>query len=135
VKEPAGHRLIEVRNAVPALGIFSRVTVFALGLVEIHELANKKIKATIIVVVEPDGARGPAGSRNAGFFGYIGESAVSVVVIEDVAAILSDIDIGEAVAIVIADSDSLTIASTQYSGLLANVGECSVAVVAIKRVP
>src|ERR1700756_1015530 len=117
-----------MRNAVAALGIFAGMAVFALGFVEVDEAADEEVEAAIVVVVEPDRARGPSGSGHAGLFGYVGEGAVAIVAIEDAFAVLGDVEIGKAVAVVVAHGHALTEAACAHAGFLRYISESSVAI-------
>jgi hypothetical protein len=71
---------------------------------------------------------------HSGLFGNIGERSVSVVVIQDVAAILGHIQIGKTVVVVIPPHATKTIASAANSGLFGNISKRSVPIVTIKCV-
>ena len=107
VEQPTGLGSINVGNAVVALAVFVIAASLFDFFAEVHETADKKIEAAIVVVVEPDRARGPPGGGDAGFFGHVGESAVAIVVIQNAAAVLRDVQVGEAVTVVIADGHAL----------------------------
>ena len=55
---------------------------------EIRELADKKIEAAIVVIIEPDSAGGPSRRSYPRLFGDVGERAIAVVVIQNAAAVL-----------------------------------------------
>ena len=93
------------------------------GFGELHELADEQIEPAVVVVIEPDRAGGPSRRGHAGFFGHVGKSAVAVVVIENASAVLRYVQIRKAVAIVVADRDTLAVAAGRDSGLLGHVGE------------
>ncbi len=101
---------------------------------EIDEATDEEIEAAVVVVIEPDGARGPAGCGYAGFFGDVGEGAVAVVAIEDAATVLRDVEIGEAVGVVVAYSDAHAIAAAGDASFLCDVGEGAVAIVVVEGV-
>src|SRR5215472_8596973 len=105
-----------------------------LQLAEIDEAANEEIETPIIVIIKPHGAGGPAGSCNASFFSDIRECAVTVVVIEDAAAVLSHIEIGETVPVIIADGCPHAIAAAHDAGLFGNICKRTVAIVVVKGV-
>ena len=54
--------------------------------------------------------------------------------VQDASAILSDVNIREAIAIVVAHGHSLAIAAAGYPGFFSDVGESAVAVISIERV-
>src|SRR5205814_3590622 len=65
----------------------------------------------------------------------IGESAVSVIAVENAASILSDVEIGEAIGVVIAHRNTHSIAAACDTRLRGYVSECAITIVAIKSVP
>ena len=103
-------------------------------LLEVHEVADEEIQASVVVVIKPYGAGGPAGSGDAGFRGDVGESAVAVIVIKNAAGILRDVKVGESVAIVISDCDAHAVGVAGHAGFFGDVGKSAVAIVAIERV-
>src|SRR5207245_6740206 len=66
--------------------------------------------------------------------GNVSERPVAVVVIQNVAPILSHVKIGKTVIVITAPDATQTVAGSGNSGLLRDVGECAVAVVAVKRI-
>src|SRR5437879_13021643 len=66
--------------------------------------------------------------------GNVSERPVAVVVIQNVAPILSHVKIGKTVIVIIAPDATQTVAGSENSALLRDVGECAVAVVAVKRI-
>ena len=89
------------------LAFLARPQVLFSYFAEIHEVADEQVEPAIVVVVEPDSAGSPSGSGDAGLLGHIGESAVAVVVIENAATVLRDVEVGKAVAVVVADRNAL----------------------------
>src|SRR5712691_7894545 len=71
-----------------------------------YKAGNKQVQLAIVVIVEPNGARGPARCRDAGFISHISERAVTVIVIKNIAAITRDIKVDPTIAIVIARRDA-----------------------------
>src|SRR5208282_1457518 len=92
MKEPTGRGFVKVRDAVSDFVVGGAGQV--LGFVEIDKAANKQIKAPVIVVIKPNGAGRPSRRGDAGLFGDVGESAISVVVIENASPVLGDVDVG-----------------------------------------
>ena len=86
MEEPAGHGIVNAGDAVEAHVGGAVAAEFIFRLAEIHEAADEEIEASIVIVIKPDGAGGPAGGRDAGFGGDVGKRAVAIVVIEDAAA-------------------------------------------------
>ena len=69
---------------------------------EIDEAADEQVEAAVVVVIEPNGADAQPGAATPGFFGDVGEGAVAVIAVEDAAAVLRHVEIGEAVGVVVA---------------------------------
>jgi len=61
--------------------------------IKLGELADEQIEPAVVVVVEPDSARTPSSGGNTCFGSHVSKGPVAVVVIEDVAAILRNINI------------------------------------------
>ena len=99
--------------------------------IEVDVVGDEQIEAAVAVVVEEAAAGAPAlrRSRHAGLLGHVGERAVAVVVVEDVAAPVADEQIVEAVVVVVADAAALSPARMRQPGLARHVGEGAVAVV------
>src|ERR1035438_622333 len=127
VKEKIGHGTEDSRNAVMPLAV-GRDTA-AVRRVKIHKVANEKVEPAIVVVIEPNRARGPPWHANASLFGDVRKRAVAIVVVENALSILRHVKIGEAVAVIIADRDSLAVPSRGYARLLRDIGKRAVAVV------
>src|SRR5260221_1923366 len=134
VKQQAARWRVNAGDAVVALAGAFIAAKFAFGFIEVDETANEQIEFAVIVVVKPDGAGRPTRGGEAGFFGNVGESAVAIVAIENVAAILGNVEIGEAVPVVISDCNTHSVAATRYAPLLRDVAAGVVAIVFVKRV-
>src|SRR5262249_9575861 len=63
---------------------------------------------------------------------HVGESSVTVVVIENVLAKVGDEEIFVAVVVVVADADALSPAGVTYTCFCSDIGESSIAIVAKK---
>src|SRR5215475_12318993 len=123
-----------MRNAIAMSAFRARLTDLVQRLREFHKLANEQVQPSIIVVVEPDGAGRPSRRRHAGLFRDVGKCAITIVVIQNAAAVLSDVDVGETVAVVVADGNTLSVAAGDDTGFLRNIGESAVAIVLIEGV-
>ena len=134
VEQPARHGFVNPWDAVIALAGLAVAAEFVFGLVEIHEAADEQVKPTVVVVVEPDGARGPAGRGDTRFFSCVGKSSVAVIVVEDALTVLGQVNIREPVAVVVPDRHALAVAAACYPGRLRDIGERPVAVIPVKRV-
>src|SRR6266480_3259947 len=126
MKEPVGHGLVDGGAWLPPTSN---------GFVELCELQNEKIEAAVVVVIEPDGARAPAGSGDSGFGGDIGESAITIVVVENTLSVLREVKVRKAIVVVIADGYTHAVGIPRDAGFFGDVGESAIAVVAVERVP
>src|SRR5207237_3630451 len=95
VKKPARHGGKDARDAVVTFAIGGDA---ASGvLVEPRKLADEQIESAVVVVVEPHRAGRPTLNSDSSLFSDIAKSSVSIVAIEDTAAILCDVEVLESV--------------------------------------
>src|ERR1700733_11572274 len=132
MEEPAGRWLVQRGNTVPWLVIGNAVEVF--GFIEIDKVTDKQIQPAVIVVIEPHRARGPTRSGDPRSFGNVTQGSVTIVVIENAFSVLRHIQIRKTVAVVVTDSNPLSVAPGRYARLLGDVGKGTIAIVAIERV-
>ena len=113
-----------------AIGRFSRT--WGSRRVEVHVVAHEKIQMAIAVVVEKATARPPlpSRSRNARLLGYVGESSVAVIAVENVAAPVANEQVVESIIVEVANAATLAPSRMRESSLPGDVGEGAVAVVA-----
>ncbi len=71
---------------------------------------------------------------DAGFVCDVGESAVAVIVVEEVLAVLCHIEVGKAVVVVVTPDAAKTVGVARHSGLLGDVGKGPVAIVVVEGV-
>ena len=97
----------------------------------IDVVRDEQIEFAVAIVIHKCAAGVPAlaVARHARFFADVGESAVAVVVVENILAKVADEKIIEAVVVVVADADALSPAGVNQSGLHGHVGESAVAIV------
>ena len=134
VEEQTRRRLEQPRNAVvaPTELVVAAETIGRQR--EIDEAAQKQIELAIVVVVEPDRARGPARGLEPGPLGDVGERTVAVVVIQRALAVRRHEQIGIAVIVVVADCSAHTEGAARHARLLRDVSERSVSIVLVERV-
>ena len=113
------------------LPFLARTTRFVQGLREIDKLADKQVEPPIVVIIEPHCARRPSRSRNPGSLRDISESAIAIVVIQNASAILRNVQVGKAIAIVVANRYTLAEPTACDSGFLRDIGKRAIAVIAI----
>src|SRR5215469_1328231 len=85
----------------------------------------------IAVVVDKSTACAPARPlpRHPGLVAHIGERPVPVVVIKNIISVIGDVQVVEAVIVVIADAHALSPSGASHSCLDGHVGKCPVAVI------
>src|SRR5262249_36288572 len=100
-----------------------------------HAAADKQIELPIVVEIEEPCAGAPAVGGHAGARRDVGEGTVPVVVVQDVAAVLRDVEIVESVVVVVANCGAHAVGGAGDVRLLGDVGEGAVPVVAIEAAP
>ncbi len=133
-EQPARCGLVEVRNAVSVFAILAGAAILVLGLGELHELADKQVELPVIVIIEPDRARAPARSGDARPFGDIGERTVAVVVIENAAAVLRNVEVGKSISIVVPHGYALSVAPGCDARFFGDIGKTAVVIIAVEGV-
>src|SRR5206468_3043410 len=118
--------LVNGGQAVPAL--VEQFVSAPYACVQLQILANEQVQPPVVVVIKPGSARTPPRRRQPSLGRDIGECAISIVVIEDTSGILSDVDIGEPICVVIAHGNPHTVSVSRYTGFFRNVGESTVPV-------
>src|SRR5207237_8733225 len=98
VKEPAGHRIVDGRDAIRALASQFVAAELEFVFAVTHKTTDEQIQTSVIVVVKPDRTRCPARSGDARLRGYIGERAVAVIVIENALWILGEVKIRKTIS-------------------------------------
>src|SRR6266571_3267353 len=93
------------------------------GLIMTVIVRHEKIEAPVTVIINPCGACAPTRVIYPRVHGDVRESTVTVVVVEDVVSEVCDVQILEAVVIVVPDSDSHSVAHMPDSGFLSDVHE------------
>src|SRR4051794_5044478 len=100
--------------------------------VEVNKTADKEIEFAVPVVVKPDGSGSPPRCSDSSFGGYIRESAVAIIVVQNAAAILRDVEVRNAIAIIVTNGHAHSVATTRDARLFSDVGESSVAIIVIQ---
>src|SRR5260370_14273898 len=105
-------------------------------LVEIEVIGDKQIELAIPVVVDPGAARAPTRPVRAqsGFPGYVGESAVPIVVVEEVLAPVRDEQILKPIVIVVANTNSGRPTCAEQARFGGYVGEGAVPIILVEPV-
>ena len=134
-EEPARHGIVNAGNAVETLARQSIAAELEFGFAVVDKVADEQIQPSVIVVIKPHRAGGPARCCDTGFCRHVGEGAVAVVVVKNAMRILRDVEVGEPVAVIVADGDAHAVRVSGHARFLRHVGESAVAVVVIERVP
>src|ERR1700736_3606031 len=112
--------------------------IFAVLRVPLHIPRDEQVQLAIVVVIEKAGGNGPTAACDSRFRGHIGESSVAVVVIQNVLAIASNVQVGIIVIVVVTDGYAhavVAIAGTRQTGLLGHVREAPVSILTVKAIP
>src|SRR6267154_4911655 len=98
-------------------------------------VGDEQIQPAILVVVEPSGTGRPSAQvGDSGFFGDVGKGPIAIVVIKDGAAVTRDVNIWEAVVVVVADGNTLAVMSfSAESGFFGYVRKCAITIAMVKR--
>ena len=101
----------------------------------INIISDHQIQTAIVVVIEPRRARSPSsGIHHACPRGHIRKGAVTIVVIENAAAVTADEQVGEAIIVVVAHRDAHPEqALGSDAGCHCYVGESSITIVPVER--
>ncbi len=77
--------------------------------IEVDVVGDDEVELAVAVVVDEGAAGAPllAGACDSGLLGYLFEGAVALVVEETVLAVAGDVEVVEAVVVVVADAGSL----------------------------
>src|SRR5688572_219426 len=133
-KQARRRRFEESRHAVITT-LQSRVSAErVLRLVVKHKAGHKQIQTAVVVEIKPRRAGGPTGRGNARFVSHVGERAVAVVTIENVRAVVCDVEIDKTVGIEIRRGHAHPKLAARDTRFMGYVGESSVSVIAIERV-
>jgi len=91
---------------------------------------------TVAVIVDEGAAGAPCFTRacDAGFLADVGEGSVAIVVIEDILAVIRDVQILEAIVVIVADTYALAPAGVREASFLSDIGEGAIVVVAVEMI-
>src|SRR5437879_13392072 len=117
MEETRRHGLVHFRRTIIS---FARrgVTLLVSFHCEVQIVRYEKIKAPVAVIINPRGACAPTRVIDPGLDCDIGERPVAVVVIENVMSEVCDVEVLEAVIIVVTDSDSHSVPHLPDFGVL-----------------
>src|SRR5207237_9117123 len=102
--------------------------------VEVPGIRAHQVGIAVVVVVGKSGASGPAAVAHPRLLGDIGESAVTIVSVKNVAAQAGDVKVGPAVVVVVAYCAAHGEgAGRGHAGVIADISESAVAIVVVQR--
>src|SRR5260370_2426165 len=96
-------------------------------------VGDKQIQPAIFVIVKPSGAGGPSTFvGHGGLFGDVSKGAVAIVVIKDGSAVTRDVNVWEAVVVVVAHGNTLAVMSlSSEAGFFGYVRKCAITFIVI----
>ena len=133
MKKMARSRFVITRDTVvPPVGIVG--TKYIQCLVIVDKAGYEQIQLTVVVIVKPHGAGGPAGCGHTCFLRDVSKCSVAVVVIKNIAAITCDIEIDPAIAVIIGSGDAHTKTGSSHSCFVGDVSESAVMIIMVEGV-
>ncbi len=104
------------------------------GRIKVDVVGHDQIELAVAIIVDEGAARAPgfAAARDMRFFADVGERAIAIVVVENVFAVVRNIQIFEAVVVVIAHAHALTPTGVGQAGSCGDIGERAVVIVAVE---
>src|SRR5580698_8396458 len=119
-------------------GILDAATGLACFRSPVQVAGYKQIQLSIVVIVKESCRYRPSARGHSGLRRNIGESAVTVVVVKDVLSKVGHVNVRKPVVVVVPNSNSHSVVSfpgVLQAGLLSDVSERSVFILAVKAVP
>src|SRR5215469_7759405 len=74
------------------------------------------------------------GAANSSLFGHIGKRPISIIAVENVAAVLRNQQVRKSIVVVVAPHTSQPVTCPKHARLFGHIGEYAIAIVTIKRV-
>ena len=106
--------------------------------VPLHVTGDKQIQPAVIVVVEKTGRHRPSRVGNTGFGSNVAEGAIAAVAIQHVSPVTGDVEVSEAVVIVVRSGYAhavVSIARRRESGGEGYIGIAAVFVLTVEAIP
>ena len=106
--------------------------------VPFHITGHKKVKLAVIVVIEEARGARPASASDASLGGHVSESAIAIVVIEDIFPVAGDKKIRIPVVVVVAHGDRHPVVTAARMGQprgFRDVCKASVTILAVQAIP
>ena len=101
--------------------------------IKLHVTWNKQIQPPVVVVITPSRSCRPSPQCHTGLLGDVGESAVVVVVIQAVLAVVCDVDVRPAVIIVVPHGHAKSPAFVRGTRLFGDIAKSAVMVIMEKH--
>src|ERR1700722_7600793 len=120
-----------------AIGSIALATFAAPDIVEVPlEISqHDQVEEAVVIEVYPCRGGGPAAACCAGCLGDIGKGSVAIVVVEPVSAIGGNVEVFEAVVVVVANRYPHAIAGALQAGLDSNVFERTILLLVVEAIP
>ncbi len=99
---------------------------------------NEEVQLPVVVIVEEARRNRPPARRHSGFDGHIRKRSISVVVIEHIVAVVSHVEVGKPVVIVIARRHAHAVVGVGFAvqtRLFRHIKEVAIFILAIQPVP
>src|SRR5882762_1960020 len=126
----AARPALHVDAAVFAVG--RRAEAWQIIEMKVDVVGDHKVEKTVAIVVAKGGARGPPAVGNAGFGGDIAKGAVAIILVKDVAAEASDVEIGPPIVVVVSHRATHGKAWSREAGFGSDIGERAVVIVVVQ---
>ena len=97
--------------------------------IEFRVAGYEQIESPIVIVVTPARPGRPAAQRDSCFFGYIGESAIVIVVIKPVLAVIGHVNIRPTIVVIVSYCNSEPPALVGNSGFRGDVCKSAIVIV------
>src|SRR4029077_10524729 len=88
-----------------------------------HVPRHEKIKKAVVIIVAPRGTCGPATKPDTGFSGNISKSAIVIVVIQPIIAVVGHVDVRPSIVVVVADGNAKAPPFVGNTSFFGNVGK------------
>src|SRR5579871_746655 len=101
---------------------------------EIHVADEENIHLAVAVIIQEAASRAPliAGCFQSGFFSYVTECSIAIIVIKNILSPIGYEQIEVAVIVIIAHTTTLAPSGLHQTGVLGNIRKCAVAIVVIQ---
>src|SRR5579862_6049578 len=121
----------EIRVAVSPISGLVLATGRAGAEIPIHIARDHQVEPAVTIVIHETCTHRPAAGSHAGNPGYIRERAISSVVVQNTTAQVGDVEVREAVVVIVPGGHAHAVGMALNSGPFGHVGESAVAIVSV----